>query len=129
MCHKDFCVICEKSETHSTGDGVELCQLIRCNPQSKLKKLLVAYELISREMVYRIENHGAPQVFTLQFVLKDVHDQLQEIALTEQNLIQIRRRLYRFQLHEDRARRSCSPCSYDTFIHQGYARFQGKHQL
>ena len=141
MCHKDFCVICKKSETHSTGDGVELCQLIRCNPQSKLEKLLVAYELISREMVYRIENNGAPQLFTLQSALKDVHDQLQEIAPTEQNLIQIRRRLYRFQLHEDRAakefgcfshgslRRSCSPRNYVTYIHQGCAKFQGKHQI
>ena len=108
---------------------MELCELIRSNLHSELQKLLVAYKLISRVMVYRIENHEAPKLFTLQLAVKDVHDQLPEIALTEQNLIQIRRRLYRFQLHEDRARRSCSPCSYDTYIHQGYARFQGKHQL
>ena len=60
MCYKDFCVICEKSETHLTGDGVKLCELIRSNLHSELQKLLVAYKLIGREMVYRIENHGAP---------------------------------------------------------------------
>ena len=92
-------------------------------------------------MVYRIENHEAPNLFTLQLALKDVHDKLQEMAPIEQNLIPIRRRLYRFQLHEDRAaqqlgcfsygssRRLCSLRDYDLYIHQGYAKFQGKHQL
>ena len=96
MCHNDFCVICAKSETHLTGDGVGLCELIRSNLHSELQKLLVAYKLISREMVYRIENHEAAKLFTLQLALKDVHDKLQEIAPTERNLILIRRRLYRF---------------------------------
>ena len=102
MSHKDFCVICEKSETHLTGDRLKFCELISSNLHSELQKLLVAYKLISREMVCRIQNHGAPQLFTLLSALKDVHDQLQKIAPTKQNLIPIRRRLYRLQLHEDR---------------------------
>ena len=141
MSHKDFCVICEKSETHLTGDRLKFCELISSNLHSELQKLLVAYKLISREIVHRIENHGTPQLFALQSALKDVHDQLQEIAPTEQSLIPIRRRLYRFQLHEDRAakqfgwfsygspRGSYSSRNYDIYIHQGYAKFQGKHQL
>ena len=54
MCHKNFFVICEKSETHLTGDGVEFCELIKSNLHNELQKLLVAYKLISREMVYKI---------------------------------------------------------------------------
>ena len=102
-----------------------------------MEKLFVAYELIISEMVYRIENHGAPKLFTLQLALKDVHDKLQEMAPTEHNLIPIRRRLYRFQLHENREakqfrcfsygspRRSCSSRNYDIYIYQGYAKLQG----
>jgi hypothetical protein len=79
-----------------TGDRVEFCELIRRNLYSELQKLLLAYKLISREIVYRIENHGAPQLLTLQLALKVVHDQLQENAPADQNLIPIRRRLYWF---------------------------------
>ena len=104
---------------------MEFCELIRSNLHSELQKLLVAYKLISREMVYRIENHEAPKLFTLQLALKDVHDKLQEMAPIEQNLIPIRRRLYRFQLHEERARRSCSPCSYYTLFTKGMQSFKG----